>query len=243
MQIIVLGIDLGKNSCSVAGQDASGRIVVRRRVKREGLLALTAGLAPCVVAMEACCGAHHLGRAMQAQGHTIRLISPEYARRYVKAQKNDDRHAEGIAEAATRPAMRFVARRRSRERTRLQPRRALITSSASGHRSTGGLVWPVIVASIIGPVVRSVDIRAVVVGTIDIRPPVSAWTNPVPVSLLNQRIAGRGLHIRRCHRRHWPSAGSLRPNEANPEDRGKKEFAHPIPSKPISTGRLSREGI
>ena len=42
------------------------------------------------------------------QGHTVRLISPEYVRPYVKAQKNDDRDAEAIAEAATRPTMRFV---------------------------------------------------------------------------------------------------------------------------------------
>jgi transposase len=59
--------------------------------------------------MEACCGAHHLGRLLAAQGHEIRLMSPEYVRPYVKAQKNDDRDAEAIAEAATRPTMRFVA--------------------------------------------------------------------------------------------------------------------------------------
>ncbi len=35
-------------------------------------------------------------------------MSPEYVRPYVKAQKNDDRDAEAIAEAATRPTMRFV---------------------------------------------------------------------------------------------------------------------------------------
>ena len=62
----------------------------------------------CVIAMEACCGAHHLGRLLTAQGHTVRLMSPEYVRPYVKAQKNDDRDAEAIAEAATRPTMRFV---------------------------------------------------------------------------------------------------------------------------------------
>src|SRR5262249_35570638 len=61
-----------------------------------------------VVAMEACCGAHHLGRQLAAQGHEVRLISPEYVRPYVKAQKNDDRDAEAIAEAATRPTMLFV---------------------------------------------------------------------------------------------------------------------------------------
>jgi transposase len=58
--------------------------------------------------MEACCGAHYLGRLLTNQGHTVRLMSPEYVRPYVKAHKNDDRDAEAIAEAASRPTMRFV---------------------------------------------------------------------------------------------------------------------------------------
>jgi len=86
--VTVLGIDLGKNSCSLVGP--------------------TAKLPACVVAMEACCGAHHLGRLLAAQGHAVWLMSPEYVRPYVKAQKNEDRDAEAIAEAATRPTMRFV---------------------------------------------------------------------------------------------------------------------------------------
>src|SRR4030095_10863405 len=68
----------------------------------------TARLEVCTVAMEACCGAHHLGRQIAEQGHRVRLMSPEYVRPYVKAQKNDERDAEAIAEAATRPTMRFV---------------------------------------------------------------------------------------------------------------------------------------
>src|ERR1700727_2512900 len=67
-----------------------------------------AGRSPFIVGMEACCGAHHLARVFAAYGHDVRLMSPEYVRPYVKAQKNDDRDAEGIAEAATRPTMRFV---------------------------------------------------------------------------------------------------------------------------------------
>src|SRR3954464_15342830 len=109
MQIAVLGIDLGKNSCSVVGLDASGRVVLRRRLQREGVVKLVAELPGCVMAMEACCGAHHLGRRLRDQGHQVRPMSPEYVRPYVKAQKNDDRDAEAIAEAATRPTMRFVA--------------------------------------------------------------------------------------------------------------------------------------
>jgi transposase len=108
MKIVMIGIDLGKNLCSLAGLDESGAVVLRRRMKRESVLLFTAQLEQCTVAMEACCGAHHLGRQITGQGHTVRLMSAEYVRPYVKAQKNDERDAEAIAEAATRPTMRFV---------------------------------------------------------------------------------------------------------------------------------------
>lgn len=108
MSIVILGIDLGKNSCSIVGLDANGAVIVRRRMRRDGVIAFAEKLRPCTVAMEACCGAHHMGRSLAALGHEVRLMSPEYVRPYVKAQKNDDRDAEAIAEAATRPTMRFV---------------------------------------------------------------------------------------------------------------------------------------
>jgi transposase len=108
MHVAVLGIDLGKNSCSVVGLDPTGRVILRRRLHRDSVVKLAAGLPACIVAMEACCGAHHLGRLLHGLGHEVRLMSPEYVRPYVKAQKNDDRDAEAIAEAATRPTMRFV---------------------------------------------------------------------------------------------------------------------------------------
>lgn len=108
MSIVMLGVDLGKNSCSVVGVDAAGAVIVRRSMRRQTLIDYVAKLPACVVAMEACCGAHHLGQLFAAQGHEVRLMSPEYVRPYVKAQKNDDRDAEGIAEAASRPTMRFV---------------------------------------------------------------------------------------------------------------------------------------
>jgi transposase len=108
MGIAVLGIDLGKNVCSVVGLDEAGTVVLRRRIRRDTLIALVGKMPACIGAMEACCGAHHLGRLFTAHGHDVRLMSPEYVRPYVKAQKNDDRDAEGVAEAATRPTMRFV---------------------------------------------------------------------------------------------------------------------------------------
>ena len=75
MHISVLGIDLGKNSCSVVGLDDAGRVIMHRRVNRDGVVKLASKLPPCVMAMEVCCGAHHLGRLLDAMGHQVRLVS------------------------------------------------------------------------------------------------------------------------------------------------------------------------
>ncbi len=106
--ISVLGADLGKTVCSVVGLDTSGAVVMRRKVRRETLIGLAEKLPPCVVGMEACCGAHHLGRLFAAHGHAVRLMSPEYVRPYVKTQKNDDRDAEGSQKPRRGLSMRFV---------------------------------------------------------------------------------------------------------------------------------------
>ncbi len=89
MKIAVLGVDLGKNVCSLVGLDDVGVVIVRRRARRDTLIDFVGKLPACIVGMEACCGAHHLGRLFAAQGHDVRLMSPEYVRPYVKAQKND----------------------------------------------------------------------------------------------------------------------------------------------------------
>src|SRR5690554_3413645 len=80
MSIVILGIDLGKNSCSVVGLDENGTVVVRRRMRRDGVIAFAAKLPLSTMAMEACCGAHHMGRSLAALGHEVRLMSPEYVR-------------------------------------------------------------------------------------------------------------------------------------------------------------------
>jgi transposase len=106
--VIVLGIDLGKSVCSLAGLDATGVVVFRKRLQRNRLLSFIEKLRPCDVAMEACGGAHHIARHCLQHGHEPRLMSPLYVRPYVKVHKNDDRDAEAIAEAVTRPTMSFV---------------------------------------------------------------------------------------------------------------------------------------
>ena len=77
LKIAVLGIDLGKNSCSLVGLDEAGAVVRRQRMRPENIPVFTSTLPACVIAMEACCGAHHLGRVLALQGHTVRLMSPE----------------------------------------------------------------------------------------------------------------------------------------------------------------------
>jgi transposase len=105
---VTLGLDLGKNWVHMVGFDSEGRIELHRRVRRQQLLVLTANMPPCLVGMEACSGAHHLGRALEAQGHRARLMPPQYVKPFVKANKNDYRDAEANAEAVQRPTMRFV---------------------------------------------------------------------------------------------------------------------------------------
>jgi transposase len=108
MTMVTLGLDLGKNWIHMVGLDEDGRIVLRRRVGRDRLLAQTGNMASCLIGVEACCGAHHLGRSLEAQGHTVRLMPPHYVKPYVKSNKNDYRDAEATAEAVQRPTMRFV---------------------------------------------------------------------------------------------------------------------------------------
>jgi transposase len=95
-KIAVIGVDLGKNSCSLAALDDNGAVIMRRRMRPASIVAFARKLPACIIAMEACCGAHHLGRQLAKEGHQVRLMPPEYVRPYVKAQKNDDRDAEAL---------------------------------------------------------------------------------------------------------------------------------------------------
>lgn len=111
MTIITIGIDLAKNVFSVHGIDANGKVALERTVRRDRLLELLATLQPCVIAMEACSGAHHWARQLTALGHTPKLIAPKFVTPYRmsgKRGKNDAADAAAICEAATRPKMRFV---------------------------------------------------------------------------------------------------------------------------------------
>ena len=107
-QITTVGIDLAKSVFSLHGVDGAGRVVLRRTVRRDQLVATVAALPPCLIGMEACSGAHEWGRRFQGLGHTVRLMAPKFVTPYRKSGKNDGNDAEAICEAVTRPNMRFV---------------------------------------------------------------------------------------------------------------------------------------
>ena len=119
MSVAVLGIDLAKHVFQLHGVDEDGRAVVTRRVSRAKLAETVVQLAPRVVAMEACCGAHYWGQRFRELGPEVRLIHARFVRPYVKGAKNDARDAEAICEAALRPHMRFVPLK-SREQLDIQ---------------------------------------------------------------------------------------------------------------------------
>jgi transposase len=107
-QASTIGLDIAKNVFHAHGADERGAMVFSRKLTRAKLLEFFAGRPACVVALEACGGAHHWARQLQEMGHEVRLIPPSYVKPFVKRNKNDAIDAEAICEAA-RPGMRFVA--------------------------------------------------------------------------------------------------------------------------------------
>jgi transposase len=108
MEIHTIGIDLGKTVFHLVGLNPRGEVVVRKKCSRNQILRFTTNLRVSLIGMEACGGAHFLGRALREQGHHVRLMPAQYVKPYVKTNKNDYIDAEACAEAVGRPNMRFV---------------------------------------------------------------------------------------------------------------------------------------
>jgi len=110
MKIIRVGVDLAKNVFQVHGVDRNEKPVWKRKLKRdEWIRVMLEKVEPgCVIGMEACGGAHHWARKLEAHGYSVKLIAPQFVKPYVKSNKNDARDAEAICEAMSRPNMRFV---------------------------------------------------------------------------------------------------------------------------------------
>lgn len=108
MQVTTIGLDIAKLVFQVHGVDASGEVVVRRRLSRGQVQRFFEELPPCLVGIEACATAHYWARVLQGLGHEVKLMPAHYVKPYVKRQKNDAADAAAICEAVTRPTMRFV---------------------------------------------------------------------------------------------------------------------------------------
>ncbi len=108
MEVAFLGIDLAKNIFQLHGEDADGRMVLQRRVRRDRLMSEIKAVPPCVIAIEACTGAFYWQRQFEAAGHRVRIIAPQYVKPFAQHQKNDRNDAAAICCAARQPNMKFV---------------------------------------------------------------------------------------------------------------------------------------
>ena len=108
MKITTIGIDLAKEIFQIHGVGAHGKAVLRKQLRRSKMAKFFANLEPCLIGMEACGSSHHWARKLGEFGHTVKLMSPQFVKPYVKTNKHDMADAEAICEAVSRPNMRFV---------------------------------------------------------------------------------------------------------------------------------------
>ena len=150
--VSIVGLDLAKRVFQVHGAALDGRVVCRKKLSRGQLRAFFAQLPPCIVAMEACATAHFWAREISALGHEVRLVPPAYVKPFVKRQKNDAADAEAIAEAASRPTMRFGEPKTPQQQARAMVfrtrdlfvrQRTQTINALRAHLAEHGLVAPV----------------------------------------------------------------------------------------------------
>ena len=108
MKVTTVGIDLAKNVFQLHGVNELGKPVLKKQLRRDQMAEFFVNLPACLIGMEACASAHHWARKLEAFGHTVKLMAPQFVKPYVKTNKNDAADAEAICEAVARPNMRFV---------------------------------------------------------------------------------------------------------------------------------------
>ena len=150
--VTTIGLDIGKSVFQVHGVDATGQVVIRRRLKRRYVLTFFQKLPSCLVGIEACASSHYWSRGLQALGHTVRLMPPAYVKPYIKRQKNDAADAEAVCEAVTRANMRFVSTKTPEQQSCLMLHRTrhlfirqqtAVINAIRAHLAEFGIVAPV----------------------------------------------------------------------------------------------------
>ena len=150
-EVTIIGVDLAKRFFQVHGAGPDGSVAFRKKLARDQVLPFLAEQPTCIVAMEACATAHDWGRQIRELGHEVKLIPAQYVKPYVKRQKNDRADAEAIAEAATRPTMRFVEVKSKDQQSRamlfrtrqmLVAQRTQAINALRGHLAEYGVIGP-----------------------------------------------------------------------------------------------------
>jgi transposase len=147
-QIIRIGMDTSKHIFQLHGVDSAERPVLRRKLRRNQVLAFFAKQPPTVIGMEACGAAHYWARELRKLGHEVKLMAPQHVKAYVKRNKNDGRDAEGLCEAMSRPTMQFVPVKSEEQqaalmlagvRQQLIARRTQLSNAIRGYAAEFGL--------------------------------------------------------------------------------------------------------
>jgi transposase len=150
-KLIRIGLDTSKSVFQVHGVNAAEQPVLSRKLRRGQVIAFFARLAPLKVGIEACGAAHCWARQLQALGHEVVLLPPQYVKPYVKRGKSDAADAAAICEAMSRPSMRFVpvksaesqaSQMLAKLRAQFIGRRTQISNSIRGFAAEFGLVAP-----------------------------------------------------------------------------------------------------
>ena len=150
-EITTVGLDLAKNVFQVHAVDTAGMVVIRRQIRRAQMLLFFSRLAPCLIGIEACAGAHYWARELTKFGHEVRLIPPSYVKPFVKRGKTDAADAEAICTAVLQPSMRFVPVKTEAQQAALMSHRARdflvrqltqLANAIRAHLGEFGLVVP-----------------------------------------------------------------------------------------------------
>ena len=149
MDINILGIDTAKHVFHLCGLNKSGNVIFKKKVSRSKFVETVINTKANLIALEACAGSHHWGRTFEGYNLNVKLIAPQFVKAYVKSNKTDMADAEAIAEAASRPTMRFVAIKRveqqdlqtlHRVRERFIKQKVAISNEIRGFLSEYGIV-------------------------------------------------------------------------------------------------------
>jgi len=152
VDVRVIGLDIAKSVFQLHGLDGAGAIVLQKRLTRARLLPFFEKLPPCLVGIEACATSHYWAREIARLGHEVKLMPAQYVKPYVKRQRNDMADAEAIAEAVTRPNMRFVATKEPDDqsammlhkvRLMLNRQVVMLSNAIRAHMAEFGIIAPV----------------------------------------------------------------------------------------------------